>query len=70
MLKTSKIRILIANIHANLRRTAVKGNRRMMFDDGRKYDLIDIGANLLHPLFENDFGDVVVRAKQAGFHFK
>lgn len=31
-----------------------------------RYDLIDIGANLGHPSYQADLGDVILRAKQAG----
>ncbi|KAK6059112.1 orotate phosphoribosyltransferase [Cooperia oncophora] len=30
------------------------------------YELVDIGANLGHPLFQNDLDDVLFRAKQSG----
>ncbi|CAG9531479.1 unnamed protein product [Cercopithifilaria johnstoni] len=31
-----------------------------------RYNLIDIGANLVHPSFRNDLNEVIERAKQAG----
>ncbi|KAK6023037.1 hypothetical protein OSTOST_11244 [Ostertagia ostertagi] len=30
------------------------------------YELVDIGANLGHPLFKSDLDDVLMRAKQSG----
>jgi hypothetical protein len=30
------------------------------------YKLVDIGANLAHPSFRDDYADVLDRAKQAG----
>ena len=30
------------------------------------YKLVDISANLAHPLFQKDYADVLNRAKQAG----
>uniref|UniRef100_A0A0N4WH10 Deoxyribonuclease TATDN1 n=1 Tax=Haemonchus placei TaxID=6290 RepID=A0A0N4WH10_HAEPC len=30
------------------------------------YELVDIGANLGHPLFKNDLNDVLIRARQSG----
>lgn len=32
-----------------------------------RYKLIDIGANLGHPSFQNDLNEVIERAKKAGY---
>ncbi|VDK69937.1 unnamed protein product [Anisakis simplex] len=41
-----------------------------MLEDGLRvlvpYELVDIGANLTHPSFQDDLPDVLLRAKQAG----